>query len=106
MQQCRKSLNADLFILNDHLRPALLELRLQCETHCQNMLMAAIEPSTTYTLEEFKTCHFTKMQLVGPRRVTWCRYRGEGGGGGREGGGGGRGGGEGGEGVTPLRTKQ
>lgn len=64
MQQCKKFLEAELFILNDHLRPALLELRLQCESHCQNMLMAAIELSTTYTLEEFKTCHFTKMRLV------------------------------------------
>ena len=55
----------NLFILHPELRPALLKVRAQCEANCENKLMAAIDPGTTYTLEEFKTCHIAKMGLVG-----------------------------------------
>ena len=64
MEECKKSLEANLFILHNKLRPALLVVRGQCEIHCESKLMAAIEPKTTYTLDEFKTCHITKMKLV------------------------------------------
>lgn len=64
MEQCKKSLEANLFILHDKLCPALLIVRGQCEMYCESKLMAAIEDNTTYTLDEFKTCHITKMKLV------------------------------------------
>lgn len=64
MEQCKKQLEAHLFILHPQLRPALLLVQSQCVTNTENKLMAAIEPLTTYTLEEFKTVHFTKMKLV------------------------------------------
>ena len=64
MEQCKKQLKAHLFILHPDLRPALLHVQSQCVTNTENKLMAAIEPLTTYTLEEFKTVHFTKMKLV------------------------------------------
>ena len=65
MQQCKKSLMGNLFILHPKLRPALLKVRAQCEVNCESKLMAAIDPATTYTLEEFKTVHIGKMGLVG-----------------------------------------
>lgn len=64
MQQVKKSLMGNLFILHPKLRPALLKVRAQCEVNCENKLMAAIDPGTTYTLEEFKMCHIAKMGLV------------------------------------------
>ena len=65
MQQCKKSLMGNLFILHPKLRPALLKVRARCEVNCESKLMAAIDPGTTYTLEEFKTVHYAKMGLVG-----------------------------------------
>ena len=64
MEQCKKQLEAHLFILHPQLRPALLLVQSQCVSNTESKLMAAIEPLTTYTLQEFKTVHFTKMKLV------------------------------------------
>ena len=64
MEQCKKQLDAHLFILHPQLCPALLRVQGQCVASTENKLMAAIEPFTTYTLEEFKTVHVTKMRLV------------------------------------------
>ena len=64
MEQCRKSLEAHLFILHAKLRPALLQVRGQCEHNTVKQLMAAIDPNTTYTLDEFRTCHMAKLKLV------------------------------------------
>ena len=64
MEQCKKQLDAHLFILHPQLCPALLCIQGQCVTNTESQLMAAIEPMTTYTLEEFKTVHVTKMKLV------------------------------------------
>lgn len=78
MQECRKSLEANLFILHPKLCPALLEVRKQCEASYESKLMAAIEEGTTYTLEEFKTCHMGKMGLVSLSLAefhTWVRER-------------------------------
>ena len=76
MEQCKKQLKAHLFILHPDLRPALLHVQSQCVINTENKLMAAIEPLTTYTLEEFKTVHFTKMKLVSIYFscvcVCWC----------------------------------
>lgn len=64
MEQCKKQLDAHLFILHPQLCPALLRVQGQCVANSENQLMAAIEPLTTYTLEEFKTVHIAKMKLV------------------------------------------
>lgn len=64
MEQCKKRLDAHLFILHPQLCPALLHVQKQCVANSEQQLMAAIEPLTTYTLEEFKTVHVTKMRLV------------------------------------------
>lgn len=63
---CKKVLEKNLFILHPKLRPALLEVHNQCVANMETLLMAAIDPGTTYTLEEFKTCHMAKMALVRP----------------------------------------
>ena len=64
MEECKKSLESNLFILHHELCPALLMVKGQCEVSCEEKLMAAIEDNTTYTLEEFKTCHSAKLRLV------------------------------------------
>lgn len=64
MEQCKEYLKENLFILNPRLGPALLNLQTKCTFSLEDKLMAAIEPSTTYTLEEFKRCHLVKLQLV------------------------------------------
>ena len=65
---CKKALEKNLFILHPKLRPALLEVHNQCVGNMETLLMAAIDLGTTYTLEEFKTCHMAKMALVRPLR--------------------------------------
>lgn len=64
MEQCKKQLEAHLFILHPLLCPALLQIQANCVNNSETQLMAAIEPLTTYTLEEFKTVHVAKMKLV------------------------------------------
>lgn len=64
MEQCKKQLEAHLFILHPLLCPALLRVQANCVNNSERQLMAAIEPLTTYTLEEFKTVHVAKMKLV------------------------------------------
>lgn len=64
MEQCKKQLEAHLFILHPQLCPALLRVQAHCVNNSERQLMAAIEPLTTYTLEEFKTVHVAKMKLV------------------------------------------
>ena len=64
MEECKKSLESNLFILHHELCPALLMVKGQCEVSCEEKLMAAIEENSTYTLEEFKTCHSAKLRLV------------------------------------------
>lgn len=64
MEQCKKQLEAHLFILHPQLCPTLLQVQAHCVTNSERQLMAAIEPLTTYTLEEFKAVHVAKMKLV------------------------------------------
>ncbi len=64
MNQCKESLRENLFILHPHLSYALLKLWARCHMSLEEMLLTAIEPNTTYTLEEFKKCHLVKLQLV------------------------------------------
>lgn len=69
MELCKASLKENLFILHPRLSPALLAIQDKCVSNLKDKLMAAIESSTTYTLEEFKRCHHVKLQLV----MTLCR---------------------------------
>lgn len=64
MTLCRKSLEENLFVLHRCLSPALLRLKHEAENICENELMAAIDPNTTYTLEEFRSCQLGKMGIV------------------------------------------
>ena len=64
MNECKESLRENLFILHPQLSYALLKLRAKCQHSLEDMLLTAIEPNTTYTLEEFKKCHLVKLQLV------------------------------------------
>lgn len=64
MELCKASLKENLFILHPRLSPALLAIQEKCASNLKDKLMAAIESSTTYTLEEFKRCHHVKLQLV------------------------------------------
>nr|XP_035128016.2 dynein axonemal heavy chain 6 isoform X3 [Callithrix jacchus] len=50
---CRKSLQKNLFIVNPHLRPALLKINELCY-HLSFMGLCYIEKCHTYTLQEFK----------------------------------------------------
>ena len=65
MELCKGLLKENLFILHPRLSPALLAIQEKCASNLKDKLMVAVEPSTTYTLEEFKRCHHVKLQLVG-----------------------------------------
>lgn len=64
IKRCRKSLDESLFLLHPSLRPALLEIKCLIENIIQTEIMAAIDPETTYTLEEFQDSQLGKMGLV------------------------------------------
>ena len=64
MDQCMRSLKENLFILHPQLSMALLRIRARCQLSLAGQLLTAIEPNTTYTLEEFKMCHIVKLRLV------------------------------------------
>ena len=64
IQECKKSLEENLFILHPQLSRALLEVRGHCQADYDSKLMLAIEVGTTYTLDEFRDCHMGKMGLV------------------------------------------
>ena len=64
ISRCHKELEENLFLLHPSLSPALLQLRSLAEDICTNQLMAAIDPGTTYTLDEFKDCQLAKMGFV------------------------------------------
>ena len=64
MAHCRRLLEENLFFLNPCLVLALLEVKEETEAIVTKQLMAAIDPGTTYTLEEFQECHMAKMGFV------------------------------------------
>ena len=64
LQECKKSLEENLFILHPQLSLALLEIRAHCQSDYESKLMLAIEEGNTYTLDEFRDCHMGKMGLV------------------------------------------
>ena len=70
LQECKKSLEENLFILHPQLSLALLEIRAHCQSDYESKLMLAIEEGNTYTLDEFRDCHMGKMGLVSHPFVT------------------------------------
>ena len=64
MSRCSRYLKENLFLLHRELCPALLQVRTMAEDICENHLMVAIDPGTTYSLEEFSECQLAKMGFV------------------------------------------
>eukprot|EP00071_Canis_lupus_P026518 XP_022260075.1 dynein heavy chain 6, axonemal [Canis lupus familiaris] len=60
---CRKSLQKNLFIVNHHLRPALLKINELCY-HLSFMGLCHIEKCHTYTLQEFKVAQVIRLEEV------------------------------------------
>uniref|UniRef100_A0A2K6TNM5 Dynein axonemal heavy chain 6 n=1 Tax=Saimiri boliviensis boliviensis TaxID=39432 RepID=A0A2K6TNM5_SAIBB len=60
---CRKSLEKNLFIVNPHLRPALLKINELCY-HLSFMGLCYIEKCHTYTLQEFKAAQVIRLAEV------------------------------------------
>ncbi|XP_037589527.1 dynein heavy chain 6, axonemal [Cebus imitator] len=60
---CRKSLQKNLFIVNPHLRPALLKISELCY-HLSFMGLCHIEKCHTYTLQEFKAVQVIRLAEV------------------------------------------
>ncbi|KAG8512932.1 Dynein heavy chain 6, axonemal [Galemys pyrenaicus] len=63
---CRKSLQKNLFIVNQHLRPALLKINEMCY-HLSFMALCNIEKGHTYTLQEFKFGQLMRLEEVTER---------------------------------------
>ena len=64
ISRCRKTLKENLFYLHPDLGKALLEIKEGAENISENELMTGIDPSTTYTLEEFQGSQLGKMGIV------------------------------------------
>ncbi|XP_054557771.1 dynein axonemal heavy chain 6 isoform X3 [Talpa occidentalis] len=60
---CRKSLQKNLFIVNQHLRPALLKINEMCY-QLSFMALCNIEKGRTYTLQEFKFGQIIRLEEV------------------------------------------
>ncbi|XP_032736568.1 dynein heavy chain 6, axonemal isoform X2 [Lontra canadensis] len=60
---CRKSLQKNLFIVNNYLRPALLKINELCY-HLSFMGLCHIEKCHTYTLQEFKVAQIIRLEEV------------------------------------------
>nr|XP_004029568.4 dynein axonemal heavy chain 6 [Gorilla gorilla gorilla]XP_055234907.1 dynein axonemal heavy chain 6 [Gorilla gorilla gorilla] len=63
---CQKSLQKNLFIVNPHLRPALLKIKELCY-HLSFMGLCYIEKCHTYTLQEFKAAQVIRLAEVTER---------------------------------------
>uniref|UniRef100_A0A2R9B1R9 Dynein axonemal heavy chain 6 n=1 Tax=Pan paniscus TaxID=9597 RepID=A0A2R9B1R9_PANPA len=63
---CQKSLQKNLFIVNPHLRPALLKINELCY-HLSFMGLCYIEKCHTYTLQEFKAAQVIRLAEVTER---------------------------------------
>jgi hypothetical protein len=66
IKSSRKSLEKNLFILNQSLRPAILNVREMCY-RISNMSLCKIETGKTYTLSEFKQTQFDQLKQVSRR---------------------------------------
>ncbi|ESO94694.1 hypothetical protein LOTGIDRAFT_144909 [Lottia gigantea] len=66
IQNCKKSLNSNLFIVNASLRPALLNVREMCH-RISEMGLCQIDKDHTYALNEFKEAQFNQLNDVAGR---------------------------------------
>uniref|UniRef100_I3MYF0 Dynein axonemal heavy chain 6 n=1 Tax=Ictidomys tridecemlineatus TaxID=43179 RepID=I3MYF0_ICTTR len=66
INECRKSLQKDLFIVHPYLRPALLKINELCY-QLSFMGLYYIEKCHTYTLQEFKAAQVARLQEVTAR---------------------------------------
>ncbi|VTJ61405.1 Hypothetical predicted protein [Marmota monax] len=66
INECRKSLQKDLFIVHPYLRPALLKINELCY-QLSFMGLYYIEKCHTYTLQEFKAAQVARLQEVTER---------------------------------------
>uniref|UniRef100_A0A673W197 Dynein axonemal heavy chain 6 n=1 Tax=Salmo trutta TaxID=8032 RepID=A0A673W197_SALTR len=60
---CKKSLQERLFIVNESLRPALLDIREMCY-RISDMGLCRIQKDHTYTLEEFQEAQYKQLEEV------------------------------------------
>ncbi|XP_066123630.1 dynein axonemal heavy chain 6 [Saccopteryx bilineata] len=63
---CRESLQKNLFIVNEHLRPAVLKIKELCY-QLNFMGLCYIEKGHTYTLQEFKAAQIIRLEEVTER---------------------------------------
>ncbi|KAL1282482.1 hypothetical protein QQF64_001285, partial [Cirrhinus molitorella] len=64
--KCRRSLQENLFILNESLRPALVDIKEMCY-HISDMPLCRIEKDHTYTLKEFESAQYKQLEEVSSR---------------------------------------
>ncbi|KTF76183.1 hypothetical protein cypCar_00047511 [Cyprinus carpio] len=63
ISKCRRSLQEHLFILNESLRPALIDIKEMCY-HISDMPLCRIEKDHTYTLKEFQSAQYQQLEEV------------------------------------------
>ncbi|KAK6493365.1 dynein heavy chain 6 [Huso huso] len=66
INECRKALQDHLFIVNDSLRPAILNIREMCY-RISDMGLCRIEKGCTYTLKNFRNAQFKQLEEVASR---------------------------------------
>nr|XP_015200901.1 PREDICTED: dynein heavy chain 6, axonemal [Lepisosteus oculatus] len=63
INECKRALQEHLFIVNESLRPALINIREMCY-RISDMGLCHIEKDNTYTLEDFRTAQFNQLEEV------------------------------------------
>uniref|UniRef100_A0A671M2D2 Dynein heavy chain linker domain-containing protein n=1 Tax=Sinocyclocheilus anshuiensis TaxID=1608454 RepID=A0A671M2D2_9TELE len=71
ISKCRRSLQEHLFILNESLRPALIDIKEMCY-HISDMPLCRIEKDHTYTLKEFQSAQYKQLEEV--REICVCVF--------------------------------
>ncbi|XP_064174621.1 dynein axonemal heavy chain 6 isoform X1 [Anguilla rostrata] len=66
MSKCKQLLQRNLFVVNQSLRPALIDVREMCY-RISDMGLCRIEVGHTYTLEEFRQAQYQQLQEVSAR---------------------------------------
>ncbi|MGH0158034.1 UNVERIFIED_CONTAM: hypothetical protein FKN15_035545 [Acipenser sinensis] len=66
INECRKALQDHLFIVNDSLRPAILNIREMCY-RISDMGLCRIEKGCTYALKNFRNAQFKQLEEVASR---------------------------------------
>ncbi|KAI4873222.1 hypothetical protein NFI96_025127 [Prochilodus magdalenae] len=66
INKCKRSLQERLFVINESLRPALIDIREMCY-RISDMGLCRMEKERTYTLLEFQTAQYSQLQEVSSR---------------------------------------